>query len=142
MRPKKHILIAGADETRVSVLRYLLLTHGYAVTAAASAAEALEYLAGRKYAVLLCDWPLPGIEHLVDQADLRYREMPSLVLASSLTQRPESCWSSAVLTKGFTAADLIERIKIFASRKCGPKKGKPVASVPPAAADAADRRLA
>ncbi len=122
MRPKKRILLATANEVNGSVLKYMLEINRFAVKSTASAAEALETLQHETFDAMLCEWPLTGIERLLDQAWTIDADMRSLVLAGSLREKPQSIIADAVLLRGgCSPAELIERLKVLCARKRGPK---------------------
>ena len=141
MRPPKKILLVASDEDHLGVLRFILETQRFRVTAAASAVEAAEILRTHFFEVLLCEWPLPGIEALLDQARAIDDQLRSLVLATSLKETPEGVYADAIATRGCSNAELLERVRILAARKRGPKFKKPVISAAPVTA-AQDWRVA
>jgi CheY-like chemotaxis protein len=145
MRPKKKILLVGASEDRLSILRFMLDTNGFAVTAVVGAAAAIEQLRAQTYELLFCEhWPLPGIEHLLNQAYEIDPAMRSLVLAPGLTSSPAGLNTDAVLLRGGCSSfELLERVKILTARKRGPRsiRKQPIA-VPVPLMSTADRRLA
>jgi DNA-binding response OmpR family regulator len=132
MRPKRRILLAGSDENRVSVLKCVLETNGFRVTTALTAAEALGHLRAETYDLLLCEWPLAGMQPLLDAARDTHQPTPTLVLASRLKECPEGLFGDdVILSDGFCVAGLRDRIKVLSTRKRGPRpmKKEPV-SVP------------
>jgi hypothetical protein len=145
MRPRKKILLVGASEDRLSILKFMLNTRGFAVTAVVGAAPAVEQLRAQTYELLLCEhWPLPGIEHLLNQAWEIDSAMHSLVLAPGLTASPAGLNTDAVLLRGgCSSSALLERVKVLTARKRGPRAiRKQPAAVPVPEMCAADRRLA
>lgn len=143
MRPKKRILLVGASEDRLSILKFMLVTRGFAVASAVGAAAAVEQLRAESYDLLLCDhWPLPGIEHLLNQAYEIDSATRSLVLAPALATSPAGLNTDAILLRGgCSSAELLERVKVLTARKRGPRptRKQPVA-VPVMSTE--DRRLA
>ena len=124
MRPKKKILLMGANEDRVSVLTFTLKTHAYAVTVAPSAAEAIEFLRVLHFELLLCQMPLEGVDSVIDQARAADINTPSMVLT---TKQVEPVLCDAVLPDACTMELLLERIKVMSARKRGPR---PVPKMP------------
>ncbi len=116
MRPKKRILIAGASEDRVGVLRFLFLNKGYAVQTAQTSAEAAGLLEAGGFELLLYDLPLPGVEQLLAEAGI-----PTIALCSGVKVAPDGLTADAVLWRGFSAAELVERVRVLTARKRGPK---------------------
>jgi len=114
--------VVSANEVNASTLRYMLQINRFVVQPCGSAAEALELLDGATFDALLCDWPLTGVERLLDQAWTMAPDMHSLVLAGGLREKPESLVADAVLLRGgCSPAELLERIKVLTARKRGPK---------------------
>ncbi len=141
MRPKKQILIVAGDETRASVLKFMLYTNGFAVEAVLTAADAEEQLPARPWDLVICELPLSGAEHLLDQACQIRDGIPSIVIAAKGAERPEGICSDAVLPRHYIPADLLERARVISRRKRGPKPAKKPPEAVPAIAGA-DRRLA
>ena len=144
MRPKKRILLVGASEDRLSILKFMFVTRGFAVGSAVGAAAAVEQLHAESYDLLLCLWPLPlpGIEYLLNQAYDIDSAMRSLVLAPALATSPAGLNTDAILLRGgCSSAELLERVKVLCARKRGPRptRKQPIA-VP--VMSTADRRLA
>jgi hypothetical protein len=130
MRPKKRILLVGASEDRVGVLRFLLFTKGFAACGVLTAAEALGALRAARFNLLLVDLPLAGAEFLLDRAHAEDNSLPTLCLVSQGGAHPESCSSYGLIPwQSFSPENLIERVKILTARKRGPKPlRKPVGS--------------
>ena len=122
MRPRKKILLVSASEDRASILKFMLETSRFAVTACLSAAEALDLLSQEQYNLLLCHLPFTGIENLIDSARTIDEAMPSLVLAGKLSQLPIGIHASAFIKPAdYCAAYLLERVKVLTARKRGPQ---------------------
>ena len=144
MRPKKQILLVSANEDRAGVLKYMLETNGYAVTAVGSAAEALAALAAwpcwRLCELLLCELPLDGAAQLFSRARQHDGHMQRLALAYRLREVPEDLDVDRILHGvSTTQAELLECVKLLTARKRGPRKGykMPPATAEPAAAEIA-----
>lgn len=141
MRPKKRILLIDAIEPRLSVRRYLLTTLGYRVFGAGSAEEALaiaaEHYPEMEAAVLV--WPLKGARDLLTELHARCPSTSTMLLAEGLRELPDSLFPDCILYGRIHANDFLDRLKMLAARKRGPKK-KPVQSV--SVEDAAARRIA
>jgi hypothetical protein len=131
MRPKKKILLVGGDEERVSCLRYLLTTCRFAVITASDAKAAEGLLIVERFDLLVCDWPLAGVEWLLTRAKAIDPNTPTLLLAYTAVWVPQGCVADKTLCKGeFGSAVLLEWARELAVRKRGPRPGKkPVASV-------------
>jgi hypothetical protein len=127
MRPPKKILLVGADEDRLSMLKYVLWAWHYAVTAVASADEAVAEIHERQYELLFCLYPLAGVEQLLDQVRMSEHPAPSIVYAPELKEYPAGVFTDCLFLNNCTRVDLLDRVKILSARKRGPRK-KPVAS--------------
>lgn len=128
MRPKKRILLVGVDEARISILRFVLETHAFAVTSALSSIEAAVRIRNAEWDVLICDWPLPEGLWLIEQTRLQSRSVPVLVLAHSMNVRPEGIdelgLAVNVLTRiNSSSSALLEYAKLMTAHKRGPVKG-------------------
>lgn len=144
MRPKKQIILLAAHCDRASELSFLLTVHGFAVTVADSAAHATELLPERAFDLLLCEWPMPGIESLLSHTKACGNPQRSLLLAfktPNIQLAPLGLETDYIITAGeYSSARLIDRVKTLSAHKPGPKPAKkPVVSV---AVFAADRRIA
>lgn len=132
MRPKKRILLIGADAEQLSVRRYILATHGYAVFATSAAGEALSVCCDFIPEVILLCIPFPETERLL--RELRLVAPQTSVIAISQDRVPPFLAGVITLSGYFSTADLLERVRISTQRKRGPKKK--VASVRPETAEA------
>jgi DNA-binding response OmpR family regulator len=142
MRPKKRILVVGASEDRVGVLRFTLETHAYATTAAYTAEAALEILGEQYFDVLICGWPLDGIEALLRDARANHPAVRTMILAPTAVNLPISEMpADATLCKAsYGMAYMLERLKYLAARTPGPAKKLP--AVAQAAIPTTDWRVA
>jgi CheY-like chemotaxis protein len=135
MRPKKRILLAGSDEDRVGVLRYMLETNGFAVTTALTAADAIARMhdAPQPFELLVCEWPMQEMPRMLDAAHAPERHTPSLVIARSVVEPPEGIIADGILTRpNWCSTELLAKAKMLSARKRGPRKGsmkKPVVGV-------------
>ena len=138
MRPKKKILLVGVNEDRLGVLKFTLEVNRFTATCAPTAGEALDLLQQRSYDLLLCDWPLIGIERLLDQARGIDETLHSLVMAPGQSQPPDDVFFADEILRrgGCRSAELLERVKLLTARKRGPRpERKPVVSVDLASAE-------
>ena len=122
-RPKKRILIVAENDVRASVLRMVLETRGYATAVAQSADEAWKMLAPRGYELLLCDWPLAGIDRVMEAAHIVDVDLPRMVLARGLKERPDTLQAEAVICGNAPMIEILERMRTLMARKRGPRKG-------------------
>ena len=126
MRPKKRILLAGSDEDRVGVLRYVLETNAWLVDTALTAAEAIGCLrnAPAPYDLLVCEWPMQEMPRLLDAAHAPEAHTPSLVIARSVVEPPEGIVADGIIIRPmWNSQELLARAKMLTARKRGPRKG-------------------
>jgi CheY-like chemotaxis protein len=121
MRPKKKILLVGENEFTISILRFLLSNYGYAPTVAHTKKEARVCLADCEFDLLLCEKPMENTEVFFTEAKVQQPHMP-IMMIRHVEEQSFSRIADAVCTKP-TPAELLERIKIMAARKRGPRKG-------------------
>ncbi len=132
MRPRKKILYASASETDMSIMRYMLEIKGYRVIGATTAAEAIGVFSANSVDLALIDFAMPdmnGIE-LVGRLKQIAPHIPMVILGDLKKVVGEMHAADAFLDKkSITSAELLERIRIIAQRKRGPRKGwKQIAS--------------
>lgn len=129
MRPKKKIMLCGEDEKSLSVLRYLLLTNGFNVTASPNAREALELLRqGGQWDLLLLELPLAGIDELLLASRALAYSLSSIVVPGGLGKVPDEYNADLVFCVTPSSAELMERVKTALARKRGPKPARKVDS--------------
>lgn len=128
MRPAKRILLAGADDDSISILRFVLRnsTHkksycSYHVDTANSSEDVFELLSKGRYHLLLCRYPMALLDSLLTAALSIDNGMKTMVIATKASEI-ESPLTDALLFNP-TAAEILERIKVLMYRKRGPMKG-------------------
>lgn len=123
MRPKKRILLITADEYEMSTLRFLFETCGYRVLAAETADDALKLCANAGPEIGIISMPFPGAKELV--ADLRAIApfTPVISISAKPLEVHTGLGTCANLSRAVSAAELLERVKVFSIRKRGPRKG-------------------
>jgi CheY-like chemotaxis protein len=128
MRPRKTILCVEDNEQVLSVRKFLLETRGYRVVAAATAAEAMEYLeraAQGSVDLLISDVIMPVMDgnELVKRAKQMHPCLPTLLVSGTVSNFDRAAAADAFLPKGAcTPAEMLDRIRILVARKRGPKK--------------------
>ena len=128
MRPRKTILCVDDNEQILSIRKFLLETRGYRVMAVTTGNEALEILREAPMGsidLLLCDLLLPQMDgnEIVRRAKQMHPLLPALLVSGTVTSFERASAADAFLPKGvFTAAEMLERIRILVTRKRGPKK--------------------
>ena len=128
MIPAKQILLVGEDDTKLSILRYVLRINSYRsnyscyeVTAATSAEEAIGLLKNNHYNLLLCQYHFASMETLLSQAKSINDQLKTIVVEEKAS-RLGAVYADAILFKP-TASELLDRIKVLLHRKRGPMKG-------------------
>ena len=118
MRPAKKILVLSSNEDRLSRFSFVLRTHLYKVTAAATIVEARERLSVGDIDLFLIDLPAPGVESLLE-SPYALGFPPSL----AINARPGTALAvDAIYTYRPSAADLLEQMKVITARKRGPRR--------------------
>lgn len=129
MRPKKIILIVSSDEQESSERNYLLQIRGYAVLAASSGQEAVDLFAEASVDLVLCDLSLVDTigTDCVRRLKRIAKHVPMILLCRcTLPDFSQVHPADALLsTKAMRTVELLERIKVLAARKRGPRPGTP-----------------
>ena len=124
MRPKKLVLLAGADELSQSVLAYMLKTNAYRVITAASGQEAIEAFRKNGADIVLADVvmePMDGIK-LTSKLKQMASHVPMILLGDPQQMSGAIYSADALLNKRMVLpAELLDRIKIMSARKRGPR---------------------
>jgi DNA-binding response OmpR family regulator len=146
VRPKKRILVIDSSETRLSTRRFVLETRGLAVAGASTPDEARDLANSFQPEVIVAAWPFTSgdLGRLLGQLHDELPFAPTLLIAESLVESPSSVTADATVLKGgCSMAEIVERIKILAARKRGPRPEtpKPVQSIE-RMMQLAERRLA
>lgn len=124
-RPKKVILLVGANEQELSTQRFMLETRGYRVLAAQDAAAAMaQHGVGVDLVLGLGQGMLRLWAKLAVQMKAADSGTPILLLARL---KPEllsglAPAAEAVLDGRTSAAELLERVRVLIQRKRGPRK--------------------
>jgi DNA-binding response OmpR family regulator len=118
------VLVVAGDEDLLARWSFVLETKLYRVHRAATAAEALAWLAGLEtdaVYVLIVAMPLDGLDALLADARGLHPEMRTLVAASCRADR--YIGAADVFMPEVSMIDLVERVRCLAARKRGPKTG-------------------
>ena len=122
MRPKKRILLIDNDEYRTSLRSFMLSTHAYRVIPAATAEDA-EALFGEVFPdTVLAAADFPGIGKLLQRLHECDPYVAQVVIADSGQECNVIC--DAYLSKP-SVAELLERVRVSAARKRGPRAATP-----------------
>jgi len=144
VRPKKRILLIDSNENRQSMRRFVFETRGLAVFSASTPDEARDLSRDAHPDVVIAVWPFTGgdLAQLVDQVREEAPFAPSLLIVENLSVPPTSIVADATMCKGaFSMADVVERIKVLAARKRGPRPGFKITPAPVEIADLEERRI-
>lgn len=137
MRPKKVILCVNSSEMELSVMNFMLMTNGYKVLTARTGQEAVQLFREAPVVdLVLADYDLRSEmngSQLVNQLKQLASQIPMILLGDPAAMIGQDHVADALLAKKQCSTEgLLERIKIMAQRKRGPRKG--VLRVSPAAA--------
>ena len=126
MRPKKRILLIDSNEYHLSVRRFLLDTHRFAVTGAQTSKEALQLADECMPEAIVAVWPFTGgdLGRLLNYLHEIFPGVPSILICENLSAPPEGVVADAVMLRGACSpAEILDRVKVLSARKRGPKKG-------------------
>lgn len=126
MRPKKVILCVDDNEQDLSILKFLLETHGYKVLEATTGLEAIAKFSGHPIDLVLSDYAMPNMDGLTLILKLKQIAsfVPMALLGDIKKMNVKAHGADALLDKKTcSSAELLERIKIWSARKRGPRKG-------------------
>lgn len=150
MRPKRVVLLAYPDEFDVSLRAFLLETRGFRVLRATNGADALLALAaagpGAVHAIA-ADPRLPDMSgwELVRRASEFDPELRTLITACSPDVKSweiDRNMADGFLPYRTPNADFVERIRVLAGRKRGPRKAELQAKIDAASAKRPVQRVA
>ena len=128
MRPKKVILCVDDNEQELSVLKFMLATHGYRVLSATNGREAVSLFAENSVDLVLADYSMPQMngDQLVQRLKLMAAHVPMILRGDPQKMNGQMQAADALLAKkNCSSLELLERIKIMSARKRGPRKGMP-----------------
>lgn len=114
-----HILVVDDDIAMRRLIELILLSDGYRVTAAASAAEALQVLAADTFDLLMMDLDMPvmGGRELFTLLRARGHSLPVMVVsAHGAEYARRELGADASLAKPFDIDQLTECVRILVAR--------------------------
>jgi len=127
MRPRKVLLIFDPSVQRLSELKFTLETMGkYRVLSASNIHEAIAFFLSAP----IIDLVLASDGGLGKKLKGMAPYVPMIVVCGTpgdIRSEFEKGYGDAVVTKNISTAELLERIKVMAQRKRGPRKGSPEA---------------
>ena len=138
MRPKNVILCVDDNEQELSVMSFMLETHGYRVLPVTNSAEALTILAavfagGGIIDLVLSDFAMPVMNgsQLINHLKGIASHIPMILLGDPTAYAGQVHRADALLSKKLTTPEeLLERVKMMSARKRGPRKGTLRVEVP------------
>ena len=125
MRPKKVILCVNESEQELSILKFLLQTHGYKVLSALSGQEAIGIFSKTQIDLVLASYGMPHMNggQLVDRLKSIAPHVPMMLLGDPQNAGQIHVADAMVAKKNCPPLELLERIKVMSARKRGPRKG-------------------
>ena len=126
MRPKKVILLVGADEVGQSVLSYILVTHAYKVVQATSGEQAIELFTSMQVDLVLADVDMHGMNgvELARKLKAIAEHIPIILLGDLEKMADGFPYAYTLLNKNtVSSAELLYRVKLLSVGKKGPKPG-------------------
>jgi CheY-like chemotaxis protein len=125
MRPKKVILCVDENEQELSILKFLLTTHGYKVVSAATGQEAIGVFSKTQVDLVLASYGMPQMNggQLVDRLKRIGPHVPMILLGDPQSMNQIHVADAMVAKKNCSPLELLERIKVMSARKRGPRKG-------------------
>jgi DNA-binding response OmpR family regulator len=129
VRPKRIILYVSASDQQISLMAFMLRTRGYAVLTTSDREEAAGIVVQYDVAVAMVDLVI-GTERgcaTVERLKAIKPYLPVIMLGDPAKMADEAMYADASMSKHVDPAKLLERIKVMAQRKRGPRKGSPAA---------------
>jgi two-component system, OmpR family, response regulator CpxR len=125
MRPKKVILCVDDNEQELSILKFLLTTHGYKVVSAFTGQEAITVFSGLQVDLVLASYGMPHMNggQLVERLKRIASHVPMILLGDPQAASQIHVADAMVAKKNCSPLELLERIKVMSARKRGPRKG-------------------
>jgi DNA-binding response OmpR family regulator len=125
VRPKKIILCVDSNELRLSLLGFMLSTNGYRVLPAASGDEAIALFSDVLPDLVIADFEQDQRDRVVARLKQIASYVPMILLGDLKKMEAQLHRADAALDRNGSHQWLLERIKVMAARKRGPRKGTP-----------------
>ena len=124
MRPRKVVLCVDDNEMVLSLRRVVLETHGFRVITALGAENAIEAFCEERPSLVLTDLIMPGIDGNELAARLKEidADIPVIIYSGATMNLAAASNADSFLPKGTTAAEMLDRVRLLAVRKRGPRK--------------------
>lgn len=126
MKPKKVILLVSNNDIDISILSYVLNVHGYRVLPALSYEEAVSIFTNHKIRLpdlVIADWMGGKGNDLVNRLKQIANFVPMILMGDVKTFKGIHLADAMLDKKTTLNSELLERIRVMAARKRGPKKG-------------------
>ena len=125
MKVKKTILCVDDHEQSLSIRKLILETRGYRVIACTGGEQALVAFNGGGVDLVLTDLVMPGMSgnELVERVKQLSPATPVILFSGQVKLYDQDTLADIFLPKGmYSAAELLERIRLLLVRKRGPKR--------------------
>lgn len=125
MKPKRTILCVDENEQALSHRKIVLETRGYRVAAFSRGEEAWQRFLEGGIDLVIADMAIPGVDgpQLISKIKEASPSTPAILIASRIRTFDHDSRADVFLTKGmYSAADLLERVRLLLMRKRGPKR--------------------
>ena len=125
MRPKKKILCVFSSDSDLSIVKFLLTTHGYNVLTAQSALEGIGVFIGTHVDLVLVEYVPLAINGAEVVATLKRINpyVPMIILAAKEFLDSLHSADAMIARANCSPMELLERVKVMSARKRGPRKG-------------------
>ena len=123
MRPKKVILLVDGDQARLEVTRFLLRTHGYNVKGLQDGREAIAFFREHVVDLVLAAVDMKPMKGTALAGQLKEIQACVPVILFGNLNWAETAADAVVDPAACSPAELVQRIKLMAKRKTGPRKG-------------------
>ena len=128
MKAKKTILCVDDHEQSLSIRKLILETRGYRVIDCTSGEQALEAFRAGSVDLVLTDLVMPGMSgnDLVGHIKQISPATPVILFSGQVKMYDQNTLADIFLPKGmYSAAELLERIRLLLVHKRGPKRAMP-----------------
>jgi len=125
MKAKKTILCVDDHEQSLSIRKLILETRGYRVIACTTGEQALEAFRAGGVDLVLTDLVMPGMSgnDLVEHIKQISPATPIILFSGQVKMYDQNTLADIFLPKGmYSAAELLERIRLMLVHKRGPKR--------------------
>jgi DNA-binding response OmpR family regulator len=122
VRPKKRILLIDAEELNISTIRLMLKVQGFLVSHATDVATALKELEAAEISVVLVNcFTLEEGDRQIGQLKAAFSYIPMVFVTDQKKAAGLMHAADALVDCRIPAAELLDRIKVWTTRKRGPR---------------------